>query len=139
MHLPAQRSRSLVNLTPLIDIVFILLIFFMLATNFIDWQYVALDLGEAEEMVVDHEKISLLQIKPDNSLWLNDTEISLATLLLHIKQRLSKNKNHPVVIQPQTGVTLQQMIDVLEPLQKIAGENVSLAKPENINSDSYEN
>lgn len=139
MRLATQRARSLVNLTPLIDIVFILLIFFMLASNFIDWQYLALDLGEAEEMVVDHEKISLLKLRPDNSLWLNNSEISFPALLDRIKQRLSTNATHPVVIQPQAGVTLQQMIDVLEPLQKVAGENVSLAKPENINSDSDEN
>lgn len=139
MRLATTRSRSLVNLTPLIDIVFILLIFFMLASNFIDWHYVELGLGDAEQIMIDHEQVSLLKIKADNSLWLNESEILLPDLLDIIKQRLSTQASHPIVIHPQSGVTLQQLLDVLEPLQKIAGENVSLAKTEDLTGDAIEN
>lgn len=139
MRLATQPSRSLVNLTPLIDIVFILLIFFMLASNFIDWQYIALDLGETEEMVIDYKKINLLVIEPDNSLWLNKNEISLPALLQRIEQRSSGNVIHPVIIQPQAGVSLQQMLDVLHPLQQIAGDNVSLATPADASGHPDEN
>ena len=38
----ASRRRALIGLTPLIDVVFILLVFFMLASSFLDWR--AIDL-----------------------------------------------------------------------------------------------
>ncbi|OOC09384.1 ExbD/TolR family protein, partial [Thioalkalivibrio halophilus] len=37
------RRRNLISLTPLIDVVFILLVFFMLASSFLDWRAVELE------------------------------------------------------------------------------------------------
>lgn len=139
MRLATQRSKSLVNLTPLIDVVFILLIFFMLASNFIQWQFMELGIEEIDEMVVDQEKISILTIKADNSLRLNSEEVILEDAVSKVTQQLSINSSHAVVIQPEAGVTLQQMINILEPMQEIAGENVSLATPEVAIGEAVEN
>ena len=38
-----NRRRNLISLTPLIDVVFILLVFFMLASSFLDWRSITLD------------------------------------------------------------------------------------------------
>jgi len=37
------RRKTIISLTPLIDVVFILLVFFMLASSFMDWRTLSLD------------------------------------------------------------------------------------------------
>ena len=45
----AQKKRPLISLTPLIDVVFILLVFFMLASSFLDWRSIDLSTPAAAE------------------------------------------------------------------------------------------
>ena len=130
MQLPALRRKSLVNLTPLIDVVFILLIFFMLASNFIKWHSLELSVSNPEEIIVDHEAISLVEIQVNGTYLLNNIELPLNEIIGKVRQQALINKDHPIIVQPENGTQLQFMIDVLERLQILADANVSLAKPE---------
>ena len=130
MQLPASTSKSLVNLTPLIDVVFILLIFFMLASNFIKWHSLELSVSNPEELLIDHEVISLIQIQRNGIYLLNDAELPLDVIIGKVRQQTLVNKEHPIIVQPEEGSHLQLMVDVLEKLQILAGANISLAKPE---------
>ena len=130
MHLPSASKKTLINLTPLIDMVFILLIFFMLASNFVEFNYISLDLGEAEELLMDHDRVSIVQINANGRHYLNDIEMSLDEIIATIRDRVRINVDHPVIVQPTDTVSLQSMIDVLDRLQKFTGSNISLARQE---------
>ena len=130
MQLAQPRKKSLVNLTPLIDVVFILLIFFMLASNFIRWHYIELAVGDVGEIEVDHNAISIIRIEHNQSHYLNDKKLSLNIIINEIRKKVRKNLDHPIVIKPEQGTKAQAMVDVLNLLQNFAGSNISIAKPE---------
>ncbi|MGK0476314.1 MAG: biopolymer transport protein ExbD, partial [Oleispira sp.] len=44
------KQRNLISLTPLIDVVFILLVFFMLTSSFVEWKFIDLGIGEANAL-----------------------------------------------------------------------------------------
>ena len=87
MHLSAPRKKSLVNLTPLIDVVFILLIFFMLASNFIQWHYIELSVGDASDIDIDYEKISIISINSDKSYSLNQQALPLDSIIAKVREQ----------------------------------------------------
>lgn len=128
MRLPAASKKSLINLTPLIDMVFILLIFFMLASNFVEWKYIELGIGEADELVVDHDQVSIVQIADNNSYYLNKIELPLDEVIAKIRNRVRMNVDHPIVVQPANNTSLQSMVNVLDRLQQFTGKNISIAK-----------
>ena len=123
-----QPKRSLVSLTPLIDVVFILLIFFMLASNFVDWQFIEFSIGESEEVTIDHKSTSVINLKLNGAYYLNDTKMELNSIIEIVRERCRINTNHPVIIQLDEHVSLQSLVTVLDEINEFANENVSLAR-----------
>lgn len=130
MQLSSPSKKSLVNLTPLIDVVFILLIFFMLASNFIRWHYIELSVGEASDIEIDHQKISIISINPDKSYSLNDEKLPIDVIFIKLREQIRNNIEHPIVVQPKEGTDVQTMMNVLNRLKNFAGSNISVAKPD---------
>ena len=124
----AQSRRSLVSLTPLIDVVFILLIFFMLASNFVDWQFIEFSIGESEEVVIDQKSTSVINLKSNDEFYLNDIKMELNSIVKVVRERCRKNVNHPVIIQLHEHAPLQSLVTVLDEINEFAGDNVALAR-----------
>lgn len=129
MQLTQARRKSLVNLTPLIDVVFILLIFFMLASNFIQWHYIELAVGHASDIQIDHKKMSIIRINPNKSYSLNKQALPIDSIISKVREQVRNNIDHPIVVQPKEGANVQAMVDVLNLLKGFAGNNISVAKP----------
>ena len=123
-----QPQRSLVSLTPLIDVVFILLIFFMLASNFIEWQFIEFNIGEAEEIVIDHKSISVIEVKSDNDIYLDNTKMELSSVVKIVREHSRKNINHPINIQLHENVSLQSLVTLLDSINEFAKDNISISK-----------
>ena len=124
----AQPQRSLVSLTPLIDVVFILLIFFMLASNFIEWQFIEFNIGEAEEIVIDYKSISIIEVKSDNDIYLDNTKMELSSVVKIVREHCRININHPISIQLHENVSLQSLATLLDSINKFAKDNISITK-----------
>ena len=126
MLLQKRRSSARLSLTPLIDVVFILLIFFMIESDFLR-PYV-MDLthqsGGAAKPDSNHTPI-LIELHSDNTYWVNKTRYpfeSIETVLVEFEA----NVKSPVVIASDRGVILQQAVDVLDIVQNLGFSNVSL-------------
>ena len=123
-----QPRRVIVSLTPLIDVVFILLIFFMLASNFVDWQFIEFSLGKTEQISIDHENTSIIVLKPGNDHYLNDEKMEPNEIVSILKERCRLNADHPIIIQPHENVPLQSLITLMDEINLFASENISLAR-----------
>lgn len=127
MHIQTPMSRKrLVSLTPLIDVVFILLLFFMLASSFIEWRAIGLNVP-AKESTVSHDQESLvIRITRAGKFYLNGKAIKPEELEQHIQPALARNAEQPFGVQPEAGVLLQQIVTVLDRLSAVGGRNISL-------------
>ncbi|MCV6611032.1 MAG: biopolymer transporter ExbD [Amphritea sp.] len=120
MNLQHQRRRPSVGLTSLIDVIFILIVFFMLVSTFS--QYRTLDLISRGSTVSDQQTIRLRLLADGRSLMgLNAGDHSTDHL---IQQAVVKRL--PVSIFLPGEVTLQQGVDLLERLKQQGVVSVSL-------------
>ena len=121
----ARRRRSLISLTPLIDVVFILLVFFMLASSFLDWRAIELDppqrAGNGDAMT----GAMLVEVRGDG-LRLAGQKIELPALVERLRQQADSDPDLRVMIRPGEGVSLQRTVDVLDRLDNADIDNVSL-------------
>ena len=123
MHLeaPAQRNPG-VGLTPLIDVVFILLVFFMLATRFTTLQETPVRISAAGAAGAD-EQLVRVHITGAQSLELDGRPLSLG----EFDQWLDEQGPRPLVITTAAEVPLQTTVRVTDLAQAAGFEDVKLA------------
>lgn len=108
------RARRRPSLTPMIDVVFLLLVFFMLASRFGSEVVLDLSLGGGAGGAAWQGAPRLVDIGPDE-LRLNGVPVALDTLVEDLGPLLPTS-DAPVILRAQGG-DLQRVIDVMEALQ----------------------
>lgn len=125
-----RRRRSLLILTPLVDVVFILLIFFMLASSYSDRQVISMLTPAAAEKatVTGSANAVLIRIGRDGRLNLSGEPMGPTQLAQEVAMRSLGEKEFVYLVQPDREVNLQQVVVVLDLLQSSGARNVSLTR-----------
>ena len=127
----SRRTRASISLTPLIDVVFILLIFFMLASSFRNWHTLHLDVsppGAADQS--REEEALLVEIDSSDALRLAGDVVSLDELDARVRLRLANAPDLEILVQPRADVPLQEVVTVLDRLTAAGASQVSLRTDE---------
>ncbi|MEK9627612.1 MAG: biopolymer transporter ExbD [Nitrospinota bacterium] len=123
---PPQKKRFEIDMAPLIDVVFLLLIFFML-TFAIQGQGLSLSLPEGEE-TEKVEKDIIVKIDRNSNLSLNDKRISIDSLKSELGEQLSNRADKLVVIDSAPKVKYGMFAKVLDISREAGAENFSIIK-----------
>ena len=126
-----------ISLTPIIDVVFILLIFFMLATNFQSFNKTEIEISnEAASVSQSDKKIFLIEFNKDSEFKLNGTIASLDSIKSDIISSKNNGDDLVVITKPLKGVDVQLVLSVLANLKSSNIENVTLGVSKD-NTDTY--
>ena len=125
---PEEPATRPISLTPLIDVVFILLVFFMLASSFLDWHAVDLKLSGSGSAEASTGESLLVQIAESGRLRLDGQDRSVEQLEAEVSRRLDARPDLPVVLRPGPGVSLQRTVDVLDLLKRAGAADVALSR-----------
>ena len=120
------------NLTPLIDVVFLLLIFFMVSTTFDKQAELSIDLPEADGKPVKAQKIFKIEIAIDGQghYFVNQRRLkedSLKTLKSAIEITKASHKNPQVIISSDKNTPYQAFITAMDAAKQLGLEHVNLA------------
>lgn len=86
-------DESLINLTPLIDVVFVVLIAFILVAPILEFDQVELASGFSSTKNIQNKQSLSIMVRRDNSIWYNNRHIPEKELLSFFKQLKQKNPN----------------------------------------------
>ena len=124
-----RRRRP--SLTPMIDVVFLLLIFFMLVARFGVDKVIDINLPSALGQSSQYEGAPrLVEIKSGNIVLLNGTQISLDQLSSKLSQ-LMPSPNALIIVRSSAEANTQDLLDVLLYLKSEKIMNVSVLGPDN--------
>ena len=123
---PSRRKRFQIDMAPLIDVVFLLLIFFML-TFAIQGQGLAISLPEGEE-TEKIEKDIIVKIDRNNKLYLNDRQIQIDSLATALGEDLLRRSDKLVVIDSAPKVKYGLFARVLDVSREAGAEHFSIIK-----------
>lgn len=129
MHIEGVRARKprLMLLTPLIDVVFILLVFFMLASSFLDWRALRISVPAVDAAAAVGGSM-LVRVHADGSLDLNGEPVQLALLVQRMGEQLGRDPQQRILVQPRGGVALQALVTVLDALAEGGAGNLALIR-----------
>ena len=124
-----RRRRP--SLTPMIDVVFLLLIFFMLVARFGVDKVIDINLPSALGQSSQYEGAPrLVEIKSGNTVSLNGTQISLDQLSSKLSQ-LMPSPNALIIVRSSAEANTQDLLDVLLYLKSEKIMNISVLGPDN--------
>ncbi len=121
------RRRAPIGLTPLIDVVFILLVFFMLASSFLDWRAIALNAPAAAKGGASPEGALLVEVRADG-LRLGAERLGLEALAERVAAQLRAAPDRRVLVRPDAGVPLQRAVEVLDRLSAAGATEIALIR-----------
>lgn len=124
----ARRRRPLITLTPLVDMVFILLIFFMLASNFTDWRTLEIITPGGVQGDPGQRLPVLIRLHGSGTLDVNGERVELADLRARTARWVASEKPYQFLIQPDEGVALQHTVAVIEVLSEVGARQISMVR-----------
>ncbi|MDJ0920630.1 MAG: biopolymer transporter ExbD [Henriciella sp.] len=113
-----------VNLTPMLDVVFILLIFFIVTAQFIREPGVDVDRQEVENLDAQNPLGILIAVDDQSKIWMNKQEVSLQEVGFNIRELREANPKGKLVIQVDQDAEAGVMIDLVEIVNKEDGLNL---------------
>jgi biopolymer transport protein ExbD len=128
---PSDSDEPEVNLTPLIDVVFLLLIFFMVSTTFEHQSRIQIELPEAtaEATKPDDESLEII-IDAQGRYFLGEQQVvntELKTLKGAISKVLGEREGLPVIIRADAKTPHQAVITALDATSQLGLTRISLA------------
>ena len=85
-----KKELISINITPLIDIVFLLLVFFMLATSFIQKSTIEVNLNSGKSQIAEKKNVVTIILKKNGDISLNSKLIELSSIKKEIKNKLDQ-------------------------------------------------
>jgi biopolymer transport protein ExbD len=133
LNLQAQRREDPdVNLTSLIDVVLLLLVFFMVSTSFVKEAVLKVDLPQASERPVVAEMEEQLEITLGigGEVRVNDRELINSrpdTLRAAISKTVGDNREIPVILRADANATHQSVVTAMDVLGRMGFTRLSIA------------
>ncbi len=115
MQLRKKSKRSLIlNLTSLIDVLFLLLIFFMISTTFLSTPAIKLELPKAKHADVVRQSPAVVYIDAVGRVFLNDEPVEIALLGAALKGKLEESLDKAVVLKADSRVSHGAVVQVMD-------------------------
>ena len=124
-----KRKRFRVDMAPLIDVVFLLLIFFML-TFAMQGQGMDLSLPQSGSASDQLEEPLTINIRSDNSIHVDSQPVPLGLLLDKIKEKVQIRQNQTVVIVSAKNARYEIFAQVLDVARQAGVEDFSIVRDE---------
>jgi len=132
MKLSANKPEEPdVNLTPMIDVVFLLLLFFMVSTSFIRESSLKVDLPQATGQALPEQDLAVdIIINADGQFIINEVTLdspSLEQLSAHLKQAVGENEDPHIIISADANAEYQNIVTAMDISQQLGYTRLTLA------------
>ena len=130
MEFERTRRRKMNNLmlTPLIDVMFILIIFFMLTTSFMRIESLELLLPSAGAKAAPKADVLHLFIQPDGDMLLGLRKLDQDELTDSLSRMCEKDPNTRIMLLTAEGVTMQQLVNIMDRVYMAGGRSLFVRK-----------
>ncbi|MBM3252658.1 MAG: biopolymer transporter ExbD [Candidatus Omnitrophica bacterium] len=109
-HLEIEKGLKQLDIAPLIDVVFQLLIFFMLTSSFIFQPGIKINLPKAVTSEIVKEKNLLITVTAENLIYLNNKPITTRELVNEL--RIASKENRPLLINADRKASLGRVVEI---------------------------
>lgn len=126
----ASKDEPEINITPMLDIVFIMLIFFIVTTSFIRETGIEIDKPTALSTEARPQANVLIAIRPNDEIWMNRQQIGLNEVRFEVEDARAENPESSVIIVADRRARNGLVIEVMDQVQLGGINRISISTEE---------
>ncbi len=115
------------NIAPLIDMVFILLIFFLVTTSFVRETGVDVERPSAATAVSRQGALILIAVTKDNRIFMEKREVDMRAVRANVERALAENPESSVIVTADVSSSTGVAVQVMDGCRLAGAKNVSIA------------
>ncbi len=127
-NIKTEQDEAEINLTPMLDVVFIMLIFFIVTATFI--RETGLDVNRPDQdqaQVVQEEGAILVIIDATDDIWIDRRIVDPRAVRANVERLHAEDPDRPVVIQAANGSSAETLVTVMDAARQANVFNISIA------------
>ena len=125
-----EEEAEEINMAPMLDVVFIMLIFFIVTASFVKESGIDVNRPEAAPAVKKERANILVSISDKGEVWINKREVDVRAVQANIERLKAENPQGSVVIQADKKATTDTLIKVMDAARAAGVFDVSIAAQE---------
>ena len=122
-----RNEENALDLTPMMDIVFIMLIFFIVTTSFVKETGVDINRPNAETAERDEKGNILVAITQNNEIWIDKRRIDLKAVRANIERLKIEYPEGSVIIQADKEARSGLLVETMDQIRLAGVQNISIA------------
>ena len=126
-HSEEMSAEADINITPLLDIVFIMLIFFVVTTSFVREAGIEVNRPTAQTAERKEHASILIAIAPNGEIWIDQRAVDIRSVRAAVERLRAENPEGTVVIQGDREAQIGLLVQVMDQVRKAGVSNVSIA------------
>ena len=116
-----------IDLTPMLDVVFIMLIFFIVTASFVKESGIDVNRPDAETAQKKERANILVAIDERNQIWIDKRQVDPRAVRANIERLHAENPQGSVVIQADKNSKIERLVQVMDAARQAGVYNVSIA------------
>ena len=127
-----SEETSEIDLTPMLDVVFIMLIFFIVTASFVKESTINLNVPEKQDNTPpdSDNKTILVEVRPNDEIWMEQRRVDVRAVRANIERIHAESPDAPVVVKAAAKSSAKSFVAIADAAREAGIYNVSLARPE---------
>ena len=125
-----QEEDTDIDITPMLDIVFIMLIFFIVTATFVKESGIDVTRPDAETAVKQNRVAILIAIRDNNEVWINRRQVDLASVRANVEKLHAENPQGGAVIQADREAETGVLVEIMDQVRLAGVGAISIAAEE---------
>lgn len=123
-----DEDDSEINLTPMLDVVFIMLIFFIVTASFIREQGIGGDRPDPNQntQMTDEDGAILVIIDNNDDIWIDNRIVDIRAVTANVARAYAENPERPAVVQAEPNSTTAMLVSVMDSIYQV-DERIALS------------
>ena len=126
-HASLDSEESTIDMTPMLDIVFIMLIFFIVTTSFVKESGVTVSRPSAQTAAEDKKGNIMVAFKPNGEIWIDKRAVDVRSVRANVEKLKAESPESGVVIQADTDARTGILVQVMDQIRLAGVANISIA------------
>lgn len=121
-----EDQEGAINLTPMLDVVFIMLIFFIVTATFIKETGIEVERPDAT-MATERGANILVAVNENDEIWIDRQQVEPGEVRVQLEQLLAENPKGNVVVQADARSSVKLVVDVTNAAREAGIEEISVS------------